>query len=415
MPWWTEELREFRAKTRSHLKAWSSCKTEQSEICYRRRKSNFQRALRAAKCKAWSDFRSRATSGDTFKALASFSGKFQSISLPPALTVSGVLTSDPATKADACASHFFSTETSSDDSHFIIDELANSVTDSSLSVHPIPAISVWEYETAIASLNPNSAPGTDGISAGLLLLSLPYIKPFLLIILNACLFLCFFPASWKISKVVVLSKPNKQDYTSLNIFRPISLLGNLAKILEKIILGRLYWTAYKFELLSSNQHGFRESHSTDTAAHSLTFFIESAFSEKKFCASAFWDIKSAFDLAWHPAIIAALSRRLCPPYLIKTVLSFLSIRKALISINGGCFKKLVHIGCRQGNVLSPFLWNLLVDDLLRTTFPFPIKFVAYADDITVATIHKDAVLATRNLQLVCHFVGKWLAARKAFS
>jgi hypothetical protein len=76
MPWWTEELRELRAKTRSHLKAWSSCKTEQSEICYRRSKSNFQQALRAAKCKAWSDFRYRATSGDTFKALASFSGKY---------------------------------------------------------------------------------------------------------------------------------------------------------------------------------------------------------------------------------------------------------------------------------------------------------------------------------------------------
>jgi hypothetical protein len=40
--------------------------------------------------------------------------------------------------------------------------------------------------------------------------------------------------------------------------------------------------------------------------------------------------------------------------------------------------------------------------------------VAYADDISVATIHKDAALATRNLQLVCHFVEKWLAARKLF-
>jgi hypothetical protein len=40
--------------------------------------------------------------------------------------------------------------------------------------------------------------------------------------------------------------------------------------------------------------------------------------------------------------------------------------------------------------------------------------VAYADDITVATIHKDAALATRNIQLVCHFVEKWLSARKLF-
>jgi hypothetical protein len=43
------------------------------------------------------------------------------------------------------------------------------------------------------------------------------------------------------------------------------------------------------------QHGLRGNHSTETAAHSLVSFIESAFSEKKVCATAFLEIKSA---AW---------------------------------------------------------------------------------------------------------------------
>jgi hypothetical protein len=413
MSWWSEELRSLRSKARSHHKAWSKGKTEQSALLYKRSKADYQRALRAAKCKSWTAFRAKATTGDSFKALESFTGKSNSIPLPHILSVNGAPTSDPGAILEACANHFFPTEPPSDDSHNVIEEqarLATECVDSALT----PALSNWEFESAIASLNPNSAPGADGISASLLTLCIPLIKPYLLLILNACLALCFFPDVWKISKVVVIGKPNKLDYSTLNSFRPISLVGNLSKILEKIILGRLSWFAQNLEWLSHNQHGFRESHSTETAAHSLTSFIESAFLERKTCAAAFLDIKSAFDSAWHPAIIAALSKRSCPVYLTKTVSSFLSNRKAIFSIGDEPYVKMVHIGCPQGGVLSPFLWNLLVDDLLRTVFPFPVKFVAYADDITVATSHKDPAIATRNLQLVCNVVETWLNGKKLF-
>jgi hypothetical protein len=45
------------------------------------------------------------------------------------------------------------------------------------------------------------------------------------------------------------------------------------------------------------QHGLRGNRSTETAAHSLEFYIESVFSKKKVCATAFLEIKSAFDSA----------------------------------------------------------------------------------------------------------------------
>ena len=86
---------------------------------------------------------------------------------------------------------------------------------------------------------------------------------------------------------------------------------------------------------------------------------------------------------------------------MKIVFSFLSNRKAVFS---------------KGNEReeSPFLWNLLVDDLLRTVFPFPVKFGAYTDEITVITSHKDPAIATRNLQLVCNVVKTWLNGKKLF-
>ena len=50
--------------------------------------------------------------------------------------------------------------------------------------------------------------------------------------------------------------------------------------------------------MSDFQNGFREGRSTESSTHSLTSFIESAFDERKVCAAAFLDIKSAFESAW---------------------------------------------------------------------------------------------------------------------
>lgn len=47
---------------------------------------------------------------------------------------------------------------------------------------------------------------------------------------------------------------------------------------------------------------------------------------KQFAACAFLDIKSAFDAAWHPAILAALVDRNCPQYLVRIVSNFLENR-----------------------------------------------------------------------------------------
>lgn len=107
MPWWTTELCALRTKARTSFKAWSRSESSADEISYRRSKSNYQRALRRAKSKAWADFRQRASSGDTFKVLAEFSGKSHSIPIPPELVVNGLLTSDPAVIAEGCADHFF--------------------------------------------------------------------------------------------------------------------------------------------------------------------------------------------------------------------------------------------------------------------------------------------------------------------
>ena len=72
----------------------------------------------------------------------------------------------------------------------------------------------------------------------------------------------------------------------------------------------------------------------------------------------------------------------------------------------------LEVGCPQGSVLSPFLWNVLVDPVLRLTFSFPFSVVAYADDLVFVSHHKNISTAHANLQLMCDAVATWCASVK---
>jgi hypothetical protein len=61
--------------------------------------------------------RQSASSSDTFHALFPFMGKSRSIPLPSKLLVDGKFSSDPATIANGCASHFFPVEPPSNTYH----------------------------------------------------------------------------------------------------------------------------------------------------------------------------------------------------------------------------------------------------------------------------------------------------------
>ena len=367
MPWWSSELCAASSKVRKAYKLWSLIKSDENRSSYSRLKATYQRALRLAKYSSYKSFQANSSTPDVFKSLKSFAGKTKTIPFPDSLLVNGHVLTDPLSINKACANHFFLNPTTSLPEHDLIEKEAVAFLNNPLLEAP-PPISDWELETAIRSLNPDSGAGCDGISSSLLLAALPVLKAHVRSILDSCLSLCYFPDQWKVVKVAIIGKVNKQSYDSLQSFRPISLGSNLSKLLEKIILGRLSWFSSTHSWLSSNQHGFREGKSTESAAHSLVSPIETGFAARQNSACAFLDIKSAFDSVWHTAIIAALVKRSCPLYLLKIVGNFLADRTALLSHRGVNFRKSLSLGCPQGGVMSPFLWIILIDDVLRQQF-----------------------------------------------
>jgi hypothetical protein len=70
---------------------------------------------------------------------------------------------------------------------------------------------------------------------------------------------------WKITKIVPLKKPNKDDYTRAKAWRPISLLSTLGKLLEAVITERISFAVETYGLLPTNHFGARKQRSAEQA------------------------------------------------------------------------------------------------------------------------------------------------------
>lgn len=184
-------------------------------------------------------------------------------------------------------------------------------------------ITLFELRSAFSCLKDTNSPGPDGFSVSWLKISFELICHPLLAIFNSyCLSIGYFPLIWRIANVLTLKKE-----------KTISILCVLSKLFEQIIHARLKTPSQKANMywFSDNQHGFCAGKSTETAGSALAGLVEANLKKRIFTTCSFLDIKSAFDSAWHPAILENLRRKNCPSYLITIIASFLYQKKAILS------------------------------------------------------------------------------------
>ena len=98
------------------------------------------------------------------------------------------------------------------------------------------------------------------------------------------------------------------------------------------------------------------------------------------------DIEKAFDAVWHDALRHKLFILNFPMYIIKLVSSFLSDRASFVTVNNHNSSKFpVPAGVPQGSPLSPFLFNIFINDM---PIPRHCKIACYADDTALlSSIH----------------------------
>ena len=107
----------------------------------------------------------------------------------------------------------------------------------------------------------------------------------------------------KIAEVIPIYKSER---VNCNNYRPISLLSNIGKIIEKLMHKRLYSFLETQNCFYPAQFGFRLNVSTNNALLSITENIQKQLDERKYCAGVFVDLKKGFDTVAHNILLRKL-------------------------------------------------------------------------------------------------------------
>lgn len=89
-------------------------------------------------------------------------------------------------------------------------------------------ISNEQIDSAVATLGPMKAPGLNGIGNVIFKQCQTHLGPIFWVMFSTQ----HYPHSWKESKTVILWKLKKPNYTTPKVYRPITLLDTMSKILS---------------------------------------------------------------------------------------------------------------------------------------------------------------------------------------
>ena len=162
------------------------------------------------------------------------------------------------------------------------------------------------------------------------------------------------PDAMKLAKIIPIYKAKSRE--SFSNYRPISLLSNLSKVLEKVVYKRLYSFLTRGKVLYDMQYGFRPMMSTIDAIIDFTADVLPSLDKREQCIAVYLDLSKAFDTINHGILLKKLEY-----YGInlkkKRFKSYLYQRRQYVEYKGvQSAIKHTEYGVPQGSVLGPLLF-----------------------------------------------------------
>jgi len=278
-----------------------------------------------------------------------------------------------------------------------------------------PQINTSEWITdntiiaVISNLQHNKAPGPDEIT-GKMLKHLPLkVISFVRNLYSSITKLSYVPRRWCQSRAIFIPKNNVTNKNEPKAFRPICLSNILFKIYEKLIQNYLELIQIYPQKLSNRQHGFRPNYSTLTALSSLIDYIETGFDLKQHTVAVFLDIHGAFDNINPERALNILDTWGTPKQITNTLRNYYDKREIVTNISP-TQKQLKFYptkGTAQGNVLSPMLWNCIVNKVGDIMDNFQIGGCIFADDIALTARGNDLNQTHAIIQQAINQISTW--------
>ena len=180
---------------------------------------------------------------------------------------------------------------------------------------------------------------------------IPYIVKPLKHIFNNSLQKGVFPYSMKIARVIPIFKTG--DVQEFSNYRPISILPQFSKILEKIFHSRLTSFLNDKQLLYEGQYGFRKKHFTSMAIFELVEEITTALDNSMSTVAVFIDLKREFDTVDHNILLNKLEHYGIRGLAFSWIQSYLTNRTQYAGLDIKLVDAVARGASRFENLLAP--------------------------------------------------------------
>ena len=276
-----------------------------------------------------------------------------------------------------------------------------------------------EIMQAIIAMKNGKAAGPDGITAEMLKADKEFSTDELFDLFTRIWGEEVLPTDWKRGWIVKI--PKKGDITDCNNYRGITLLSVPGKVFCRVLLNRIQATVDN--LLRVNQAAYRSGCSTIDMIFTLQCIIEKCLEYNAELWTVFVDFRKAFDSVHRESLWAILRHYGIPQKIVSLIQLLYEGFECQVLEGDPTEPFAVKSGVRQGCILSPMLFCITIDYLMRKvstgktgirwTLWSVLEDLDFADDLAlVSTTKSHAQVKLDKLRLEASHLGLQLNAKK---